>query len=318
MEKNLDVLCLGIFVADALAKPITRMPDWRQLELIDRVELHTGGCANNTGTGLARLGLHVGCAGKVGNDGFGDFILKHLATEGINTDGMRRDDKNGTSFTFVMIAPNGERAFFHYMGANGAFTYEDVDFSVVQTAGILHIAGSFIMPGLDGEPTARVLKKAKELGITTCLDTVWNGTIDTYATLKPSLEHLDYFLPSIDEAKLMTRMESPQDIAAFLLDQGVGTVGLKMGAEGSYIRMRDTELYIPAFKIDVVDTSGAGDAWIGGFLGGICLGYDLEEAGRLGSAMGALCASEIGTTAGLKSLDDTLAFMQTAEILELD
>ena len=67
--KTIDVMCLGIFVADALAKPITRIPDWRQLELVDQVELHTGGCANNTGIGLARLGFRVGCMGKVGNDG---------------------------------------------------------------------------------------------------------------------------------------------------------------------------------------------------------------------------------------------------------
>ncbi|MHB0999041.1 MAG: carbohydrate kinase family protein [Armatimonadota bacterium] len=315
--KNLDVMCLGIFVADALAKPITKIPDWRHLELIEQVELHTGGCANNTGTGLARLRLKVGAEGKVGTDGFGDFILKHLTNEGIDVRGMVRDEKINTSFTFVMIAPDGERAFFHFVGANGAYGYDDVDFGLIGEAKILHVAGSFVMPALDGEPTAEVLKKSREMGVLTCLDTVWNGAIDAYATLKPSLPHLDYFLPSIDEARLMTGQDSPADVARFFLDNGVGTIGLKMGAEGSYIANKDTTVHVPAFKVNVVDTSGAGDSWIAGFLAGVSMGWDLEKSGRLGSAMGAMCATAIGTTAGLRSLDETVDFMENAEVLEI-
>lgn len=313
--KSMDVMCLGIYVADALAKPITKIPDWRQLELVDQVELHTGGCANNTGTGLARLGLKVGTMGKVGVDGFGDFILKHLTSEGIDIRGMKRDDKVNTSFTFVMIAPDGERAFFHYVGANGAYSYEDVDFDLIGEAKILHVAGSFVMPKLDGEPTARVLKRAHELGVKTSLDTVWNGDIDALATLAPSFEYLDYFVPSIDEARLMTGQDTPEDIAKFFMDRGVGTVGLKMGPDGCYLMNKDGGVYIPAFKINVVDTSGAGDSWIAGFLAAMSKGWDLEKAGRFGSAMGAMCATAIGTTAGLRSMEETLAFMETAEVL---
>ncbi len=280
-SREFNVVCLGIFVADALGAPVRRVPDWRELALLDRVELHTGGCANNTGIGLARLGLRVGAIGKVGNDGFGDFILKKLDAEGIDTRGMKRDDQVNTSFTFVMIAPDGERAFFHYIGANGALVTEDIDFSLVGEAGIVHVAGSFIMPGIDGEPTADILRRAKDMGVTTCLDTVWNGDIDAFATLKPSLPYLDYFLPSMDEARLMTNRQSPVDIAAFFLDHGVGTVGLKMGAEGSYIRSAESEFTIPAFKANVLDTSGAGDSWVAGFLAGVSMGRDLEKSGRL-------------------------------------
>ncbi|MDO9591850.1 MAG: carbohydrate kinase family protein, partial [Erysipelotrichaceae bacterium] len=196
--KELDVLCLGIFVADTLAKPIERMPQWRQLTLVDQVELAIGGCANNTATALARFGLRVGAMGKVGCDGFGDFVLRHLETEKIDIRGMRRDEKTNTSFTFVMIAPDGERCFFHYIGANGKFGYEDIDFPLVGQAKILHVAGSLVMPGLDGEPTARLLKQAKQMGVVTSLDTVWNSAINAYTTIKPSLKYLDYFLPSID------------------------------------------------------------------------------------------------------------------------
>lgn len=316
-NRSLDVLCLGVFVADALGGAVHRIPDWRQLELLDHVEIHTGGCANNTGIGLARLGLRVGAIGKVGNDGFGDLILNKLSSEGIMTIGMARDEKVNTSFTFVMIAPDGERAYFHYVGANGTLVPADVDLSLIADAGILHVAGSFIMPGIDGDPTAIILKEAKRFGVTTSLDTVYNGSIDAYGTIKPSLPYLDYFLPSIDEARLMTSQTSPADVAAFFLDHGVGTVGLKMGAEGSYIRNSQAALRIPAYKTNVVDTSGAGDSWVAGFLAGVSMNWNLEEAARLGSAMGALCVSSIGTTTGLKNLDETIAFMGNAEVLDV-
>ncbi|MBI2844184.1 MAG: sugar kinase [Armatimonadetes bacterium] len=310
-----DVLCLGIFVADALGRPIERMPEWRQLALVERVELHVGGCANNTATGLARLGLKVGVIGRIGNDGFGDFILKHLSSEHIDVRGLRKDEKENTSFTFVMIAPDGERAFFHYVGANGAFCYDDIDFSLIEDSRILHVAGSFVMPGLDGEPTAMLLKKAKEMGVVTSLDTVWNGSIDAYETLKPSLPYLDYLLPSIEEARLMAGHESPRDVADFFISHGVGTVGLKMGAEGSFVKSRDEEVMVRAFRVNAVDTSGAGDSWIAGFLAGIHNGWDLEKSARLGSAMGALCATSIGTTSGLRGWEETIKFMKEAEVL---
>jgi len=315
-NKTFDVMCLGIFVADALAKPIKRIPDWRQLELIDQLELHTGGCASNTGIGLARLGFRVGGMGKVGSDGFGDFVLKNLSSENIDVRGMKRDASAGTSFTFVMIAPDGERAFFHYIGANGALTIDDVDFDLVKQSRVLHIGGTFILPGIDGEPTAEILKQARAMGVATCLDTVYNGEIDAFGTLKNAFPHMDYFLPSIDEARLMTSQTEPHDVAAFLRDQGVGTVGLKMGAEGSYVLSADFEKHIPAFKTNVIDTSGAGDSWIAGFLAGVTKGMDLEQCARLGSAMGALCCQAIGTTAGLRSWDETVAFMNSAETLK--
>jgi sugar/nucleoside kinase (ribokinase family) len=145
---------------------------------------------------------------------------------------------------------------------------------------------------------------------------VWNGDIDAWATIKPSLPYLDYFVPSIDEARLMVKKEAPEDIAAALIDEGVGTVCLKMGAEGVYIRSRDEKLLIPAFRTEVADTSGVGDSWIAGFLAGLCKDWSVEESARLGAAMGALCVQAIGTTAGLRNLEETLEFMNTADTLE--
>lgn len=314
---GLDVTCLGLFVADTLGKPVERMPDWRQLQVVEHVELATGGCANNTGTILARLGMKAGVIGKVGCDVFGDFILDSLKKDGVDVSGMKRSPEIGTSFSFVIIAPDGERAFFHYIGANGTLNIDDVDFSIINQSKILHLAGSFVMPGLDGEPTAKILKQAGEMGVLTCLDTVWNDSIDAYATLAPSFPHLDYFLPSIDEARLMTGHNNAADNARFFIDRGVKTVALKMGAEGCFIKNEDMEVHCPAFKTNVVDTCGAGDNWISGFLTGVVKGWDLEACGRLGNATGSICASAMGATTGVKSWEDTVEFMNSADLLVL-
>jgi sugar/nucleoside kinase (ribokinase family) len=227
--------------------------------------------------------------------------------------GVRRDPKLGTSFTFVMIAPDGERAFFHYVGANGALTLDDIDFHLIAQAKILDIGGSFVLPGIDGEPTAEILRRARAMGLITTLDTVWNSQIDQYTTIRPSLEHLDYFLPSLGEAKLIAKRESPADIAQFFLDHGVKTVGLKMGLRGCYLRTRDVKLQIPAYAVDTVDNTGAGDAWRAGFLAGIVQGWDLQRTGQFANAVGALCVTAIGCTTGIRNLAETLRFMETAQ-----
>ncbi len=306
----MEVLSLGIVAADVLAKPITKMPKRGRLELIDRVELHTGGCANNTAIGLARLGISTGVMGKVGKDGFGDFILQKLKAEGVNTSGMKRDEKVNTSFTFVMIAPDGERSFFHYIGTNARLSLNDIDLDVVKKVKILHIAGSNLMPGFDGKPTARLLKKAKDFSVTTSLDTAWNSTIDWFKTIKPSLPFIDIFLPSIEEAKMITGKKEPEDIADFLLFHGVKTVGLKMGTKGSYIATNHKRHFIPPFKVKTVDATGAGDAFVAGFLTGVVKGWDVERCGRLGNAVGACCVQAIGCTQGIKSFDETVRLMK--------
>jgi len=302
----MDVLCLGIFVADVLAKPIEKIPELGKLELFDEMELHTGGCANNTAIGLARLGISSGTMGKVGKDGLGDFIIRNLEENKVDTQGMKRSDEANTSFTFVMIAPNAERSFFHYIGANATLKYEDINFDLIKECKILHIAGSFLMPGFDGEVTAKVLREAQKLGIMTALDTAWDSKGNWLNLLEPCLDYVDIFLPSIEEAKMLTNLTEPARIADFFLNYGIKIVGLKMGIEGSYIRTQDEEIRLPAYKVRTVDTTGAGDAFVAGFLAGIIMGWNLEKTVQLANATGAACVTAIGTTAGIKSLEDTM------------
>ncbi len=307
----LDVICLGILVADVVGKPVEKLPERGKLGLVDRMELHTGGCAANTGIALAKIGVRTGIIGKVGNDGFGDFMVNALERNGLDCAGVVRDDVTATSATMVMVHGDGERTFIHYIGANAALTEDDIDFDFVSRAKVLHVAGSFLMPGIDGEPTARILRKAREMGVVTALDTCWDSKGRWMSLLASCLPYIDYFVPSFEEAKMLTGLDNPEDVAKSLLDAGVGTVGLKMGEAGSYIRNADVELKIPRYNVEAVDANGAGDSFVAGFLTGIVNGWDLDKTGRLANAVGACCVTALGASTGIKSLDETLEFMES-------
>jgi sugar/nucleoside kinase (ribokinase family) len=307
------IICLGILVADVVGRPLRSVPAPGRLVLVEEMGLYTGGCATNAATALARLGLPVEVIGKIGPDAFGDFILDALARRGIGAGGVQRDERVGTSATMVMVEPAGERRFVHYIGANACLTLADIDFERVAAASILHVAGSLVLPGIDGEPTAELLRRARQAGVITFLDTVWDDTGRWMQVLAPCLPEIDYFIPSLPEAQALTGLDDPQAAAGALLEQGVGAVGLKMGEQGCLVVTRQGEsIRLPAYQVEVVDATGAGDAFAAGFIAGIWHGWPLEKTARLANAVGALCVTGLGAAGGVRSLPETLEFMQAA------
>ena len=302
----MDVLSLGIFVVDVLGRPIDRFPEKGQLELFDELEIHTGGCANNTAIALSRLGISVGGMGKIGSDHFGGLVLQTLTENGVDTTGIQQDANVNTSFTFVAIASDGERSFCHYIGANGELCEADINWELLKTAKILHIAGALVMPKFDGHPMANVLRKAKTLGLTTSLDTAWDATGKWLETLEPCLPFVDIFLPSLTEAEHLTGTSELPEIAQFFINYGISTVGIKMGDRGSYVATDTEELFIPAYPAEAIDATGAGDAYAAGFLAGTVMEWELKATAELASATGAACVTAIGTTAGIQNLEETL------------
>ncbi|MHB0876402.1 MAG: carbohydrate kinase family protein [Anaerolineae bacterium] len=306
----MQVACLGILVADVVARPVIELPERGRLTLVDQMELHTGGCATNTGMSLTKIGIETSVLGAVGDDGFGDFVTRRLAQVGADARGVRRISGVNTSATMVMVDPDGERRFLHYLGANGRLSEADVDFDVIAEARILHIAGALVLPGIDGEPTARILRRAKEMGLTTSFDTVWDAKGRWMELVEPCLPYVDIMLPSLAEARMIAGRQEPEAVADLFMSYGVKVVGLKMGEEGSYLRDAEQEVIVPPYRVDAVDATGAGDAYVAGFLTGVVKGWDLETTGRFANAVGALCVTAIGATTGIRSLEDTLAFMQ--------
>ena len=294
---------------DVFAKPLDALPDRGKLQLLDTVRLKTGGCGMNTSIGLGKLGNKTAMLGKVGEDGFGSFMRDTLVSHGIDVSGLVVEKEGMTSVSVVLLGSDGERSILHCLGTNRTLCFEDVDLALVRNAGVLFIGGTFLMPSFDGKDAAKLLSYAKDQGSVTAMDTAWDSTGRWLDIIEPCLAHLDWFLPSIEEAAEITGLSETDEMAVFFKARGVGNVVIKLGESGCYVNA-DEEFYLPAFNVDCVDTSGAGDAWCSGFLTGVVRGMSVRDAAELGSAAGALCVTAIGTTDGLTDFETTIDFIK--------
>uniref|UniRef100_A0A7C1JJ99 Sugar kinase n=1 Tax=Caldilinea aerophila TaxID=133453 RepID=A0A7C1JJ99_9CHLR len=315
------VVSLGIHIVDILGRPVTRIPDGQNVDLLEEIRITVAGTAAGTSVDLAKLGANVIAMGALGKDELGNFVVSTMQKYGIETRYLRRKEGVQTSATMLPIRPNGERPALHVPGANGALTLDDIDFDVIARADVLHVGGTSLMPRFDGPPTVEVLRFAKSKGVTTTFDLVAIDRPDLLDLIEPCLPYIDYFMPGLDEARMMCKLHDRQDVIAFFLDRGAKHTVFKMGAEGSSIAYREKgqicEIRLPAYQVSVVDTTGCGDAYCAGFIVGLGLGWSLEEAGRLGTAAAALVATGLGSDAGIVDLDHTIAFMRSATPLPM-
>ena len=224
---------MGILVADVIARPVDELPHGA-VSLMEDVSLHGGGCALNTATGLARLGLSVAVVGKVGEDPFGDFIVGVLDERGLGRQGVLRDPAVPTSATVVLVDRAGERSFLHLPGANGTLAADELALDSVFAARALHVAGALVMSALDGAPTAELLAEARRRGVHTSLDTVFDAT-GRWERVEPCLAHLDLLTVSLAEAHGISGEDEPVRAAGWFRDRGVADVALKLGADGCYV-----------------------------------------------------------------------------------
>jgi sugar/nucleoside kinase (ribokinase family) len=301
-----NVVCLGILVADVIARPVERVPAGGTLELVQEITLRAGGCALNTGTALARFGLRVAVAGKVGADAFGDFLLAQLAERELDASGVLCDESVPTATTVVLVDGRGERTFLHSPGADGTVRTEELDEDLLFAGRALHLAGALVLPQMDGKPSAGLLAAARERGVLTSLDTVWDAS-GRWERILPSLPHLDLFMAGLGEAQAISGHDEPAAAAAWLRARGVREVAVKLGEDGCYVAGEDVEKRLPAPSVRAVDGTGAGDAFAAGLLYGRLAGWPLERAARLGNAAGALATTAVGATEGVPGLHETLA-----------
>jgi sugar/nucleoside kinase (ribokinase family) len=302
-----DVVCLGILVADAIARPVDELPARGTLALVEEIALRAGGCAVNTASALARFGLHAAVAGKVGADPLGDFLLGVLDARGVERTAVIRAEGVPTSATVVLVDTAGERTFLHLAGANGLLRAEELERDAILRGRALHLAGALVMPELDGEPAAALLAEARARGLMTSLDTVWDAT-GRWERVLPSLPHVDLFAAGLAEGQAISDEREPVAVAAWLRERGAGTVALKTGVEGCYVAGADFEGPVEPVPVTPLDGTGAGDAFVAGFLYGMLAGWPLERAARLANAAGALATTAVGAVEGLRTLDETLVF----------
>ena len=225
-------------------------------------------------------------------DASGDLLLALLQREGIDTSMLLRREDAPTSASVLPISPAGDRPAWHVIGANGAFGADDVDLDAVAAASHVHLGGPEFM---GGEAAATVLAHAREHGAVTSVDVLAPGEPGLLDWIAPALEHADYFVPNREQVLGFT---GAADVAAgsrALLERGARCVIATLGGDGVLI---DGEEAVPALDVEVVDTTGCGDAFTAGLLRGLSLGRDRRTAAALGCAAAALVAQGLGTDAG--------------------
>jgi sugar/nucleoside kinase (ribokinase family) len=193
------------------------------------------------------------------------------------------------------VRPNGDRPAWHCIGANGVYTVADVDLDTVAAATHLHLGGPEF---LGGEAAAKVLAHARANGVVTSVDMLAPGEPSMLEWVEAALPHTDYFLPNDEQLLGLTGAPSLEEAAQVVLAKGAGCVAVTRGSDGALVVTAERTIPVPAFEVEVVDTTGCGDAFSAGFLRGLAAGKDLEAAALLGSATAALVAQGLTTDHG--------------------
>lgn len=308
------VISFGAHIADALGWPFEAVPAGQQLAFLQRIKFTVAGTAAAPSMNLAKLGHDVVSVGRVGNDSIGDFLRSMLASYGVDVGRMIIDPTLQTSASLLPIRRDGSRPALHVIGANAALCAEDVPWDLVDSDTIFHLGGAFVLPGLDGEPMARVLARVKELGATTTCDFLMSPRPDAQDIIGPSLPYIDYLMPNIEEAGWLVGTEDRAEILRWLHDRGVGCTLLTMGGDGVSVALNGhPEQVVAAYKVEVIDSTGCGDAFTSGFISGLITGLSLDEAVERGLACGSLVATGLGSDAGIVNLAQVEEFRTTAE-----
>ncbi|GAB2046133.1 hypothetical protein AGATL06_26320 [Agathobaculum sp. TL06] len=214
----------------------------------------------------------------------------------------------------VMIGANGDRNFIVKRGACDSYTLADIDPMIYGSAKILNIGSVYTFKKLFGKDMAKLLHQAQMHGMITTADAMYDSYQIGAEKMRPAMQYLDYFLPSYDEAKYLTGETEPDKMADALLDYGVQTVVIKMGEKGCLLKNRELRLEQPAFHAPAVDTTGAGDNFIAGFLHGILNQWDLEKCLLFASATAAISIGAIGATGAVQSAQQVLDWLKEKHI----
>lgn len=310
MEKSIDVVVCGSCVVDVLVRPapLDRPIGGGQLIRTEPLVATTGGIVSNAGTTLARLGMQTAAFTYVGQDEWAELVRARYAAEGIDTTRLLAHESEPTSTTAVLIDEHGERSFLHAVGAPKKLDRHafEANIALFEKSRAMLLGYFSLLPNLQAD-LPEVLRMLREVGCLTAMDAAGSG--GTLDDLAPCLPHLDLYVPSHNEASHQTGLEDPAAIlAAYRAAGAAGFLGVKLGAQGALLSPQEGELiqtHCVAPPGPVVDTTGAGDSFIGGLLCGLLRGMPPVDAGKLAAACGARCVTALGATTAMGDYEST-------------
>lgn len=311
--KSPKVVCLGVHLLDVLVRHPTAPsiePGW---QLLDDLRITAAGTAAGPAVDLAKLGAQPVAVGVIGADFEGKLVCDLMSEHGVDVGGMVRDEGGPTHVSLLFIGPDGERnpIMIRPTGAR-PLSLADIDMDLVAEADVLHVGGADQLGEFVEEGLTQLIGHARANDTIVTVDVLAMTDEAMRERLAPALSQAQFFFPNEGQLAEMTGTDDPAEGVARLRDAvGVQTVIGTLGGEGSLILGPEGEARVPAFDVDVVDTTGCGDAYLAGFVVAIANGWDAEAAGYLGAAASGLVATGLGSDSGIVDLDSTLEFMAT-------
>jgi len=288
-----SVLVVGDINVDVLAL-LSFYPPKGGDGLAEKAELHSGGSAANTALTLARFGLEVSLLGRVGRDPLADYVLRELRKARVELSLIQQDPKAPTGMMFIVVTPDGQRTMFGYRGANTHLSPVSLSQDDLKGLRWTHISGYALLEEPQRTATLTALEATCRKGIMVSLDVGMCTAIHAKEDVWELLPQVDVLFPNLEEARSLTGREEASEAIAALLEGGAKTVALKLGEGGCMVGSEEGLFSIPAFPVEVLDTTGAGDSFDAGFLLGRLWGLGWRESALLGNALGGLACTVIG------------------------
>ena len=290
-----DVIGFGALNIDMLFK-VERLAGDEEESFINNYTETCGGSAANTMVGLARLGCKVGFIGKVANDREGNLQLDCFKTEGVDTKGIAQAKKGKSGSVMGFVDRKGARALYINSGVNDQIEFRELQAPYITQTQFVHLS-SFV-----GEKSFRTQKKLLSFLPDSVKISFDPGSLYAqkgFSAIEPIIQNSYVMMPNEVELQLITGEREVPKGAEMLLQSGVKVVAVKLGTKGCYVTNGQEKQMIQPFKVLVVDTTGAGDAFNAGFLYGLIHDKSLAECGRLGNYIAAQSITKMGARAGL-------------------
>ena len=303
----LDLVGFGNLNLDLLYK-VDSASYGREARILEQRE-EAGGSAANTLVGLSRLGFRTAALGVVGSDSAGKIIIEILKKESVRISGVARK-KGQTSKILALVDRAGSSTFYRDPGVAQEFELDDLDIEQIKKAKYFHMSSFVDSSKIDLQNA--LVKKIGNAKLSFSPGKVMSHF--GYSELIPILKKTDTLF--INESELKYLMDdSYEGACSRLFKLGIKRVAVTRGKEGSYVSSRKESYNIPAYPVNVVDTTGSGDAYAAGFLAGILAGRTLSESGKMGSKVASLCIQHMGAREGLPTMKQLLA-KSAQEVIE--
>jgi len=319
MNKSIDCVVCGSCVVDVLCRPVSLSAPIGKglLRAADPMLLSGGGIVSNAGITLARMGKATAALTYVGDDAWGPVIRDLYVKNGVDVTYLETHPTEATSTTVVLIDSDGERSFFHCVGAPRAMalSHYQARLQVFARSRFMLLGYYSLLPNLQEDMPA-LFREIRQAGCRTALDSAGDGGDMT--PLQDALPQLDVYVPSRAEAEHQTGESDPQAmIKRYRACGAPGVLGVKLGGSDGVLLSEKADSYVHLPSVsppgDVVDTTGAGDSFYAGFLGGLLSGMSVKHAGRLGCAAAATCVTQLG---GYSASTDMATLQQRAGLAD--